>query len=602
MNSLAALCLVTICVQFGQIEDLTPRQIKSILKESNERFEKRHPIHYEFESTYSLVGGPESEVASFGSRREGEVRYDGKRVETFHANERWEKKTKSYRPSTKEHSVSYRDRSIGLRTFLDRGHEQAFTIKAKLHDEIRPDMSGWFLDGVVVGSDHYTELLLQASDLEGNTETLDDGALYFRIHGNTPKGPMTAWFTTTKPTLTRRVQFGTNWEYASELNGLDRATIDMSVSTYREIAGVIVPTEGTIVTTYFSSGQEEAADKQIVSRRMNISLKPDFKAMGAFEFTLEEDTNVANYDDPEERYIWKNGALTAAPKAPQRAPTLTASARRKPLSERYVDLDWWKPFVEAYAPNTDNAVRLIPQPRPDSGSSLLRELQSDRPGMVSFIHWDSGTMVNLGMRVSTTGPGDCTVVELLTSLLGENLSSFRFPDDLNSVLVVGDWSVERDATTEEKIASFQNVLQNLGHDITFKSVTENRTVIMVEGTPTYNPLPKRPNGEGLYLYGDEFGGAPVTKMHGNNLGKITEALENYTRVPVVDDTTNLSAIKRTSIVVVMESAEMEKGEAETEAGAKKLDLILENLSLQTSLKLQREKRTLKYWDISYKKE
>ena len=52
----------------------------------------------------------------------------------------------------------------------------------------------------------------------------------------------------------------------------------------------------------------------------------------------------------------------------------------------------------------------------------------------------------------------------------------------------------------------------------------------------------------------------------------------------------------------MESAEMEHGEAETEAGAKKLDLILENLSLQTSLNLQREKRTITYWVVGYEKE
>lgn len=75
-----------------------------------------------------------------------------------------------------------------------------------------------------------------------------------------------------------------------------------------KIGGLFIPISGTV--THESAFRDGSTHRnRYVFKRRNISLAPDFEALGAFKMEIPRNTVVYDTDTPDTRYRWKNGRL-----------------------------------------------------------------------------------------------------------------------------------------------------------------------------------------------------------------------------------------------------------------------------------------------------
>ncbi len=316
--------IALIVVSVGQISsDLAANtidndELMSILRAESARFHDRPSLLFRFESEYNLDEGNVGPMASLGETRSGEIRWGGDRVESFltdeiyNPNSEWANKH-GYIPARKEHRVWKDGRTLGLREFVEpgfKGSSQPFTTEMKFHHRASPDLSGWFVDGVFVDSDHFSDLLLEAPDLEGIVEVSDGGQTLYRVVGSTSKGLMTVWLDAEAPHLLRRARFEASPSYVSALGDVDEVAIDVSAVGYTEVDGVLLAEEGVALYSYTLSSTGKRLKKKIATNRSEFSINPDFDNLDAFRIDFPENTIIHNWDVISLRYIWKRGELS----------------------------------------------------------------------------------------------------------------------------------------------------------------------------------------------------------------------------------------------------------------------------------------------------
>lgn len=281
-----------------------------ILSELEARFQQRPASVYRFRSEYDLVSGKPGLNASLSEFREGEIRLAHNRVETFWRDTKWLESYEDYFP-VRDYRYVWKDGTgVGLRTFLpaprnERTREEAFTTHVQRQDSIRPDLAGWFADGVFMDSDHYSTVLLQSTVLAA----VEDENGFIRISGKTEYGLLEVWITTGAQKSLSRARLSVAPEFVRKSQGLSAAVFEFEVLESREIEGHLFPIEALATYRYELNDGEEPMIKSIRTRRSDYQIRPDFEAMNAFEIDLPNGTVLISYDVPSNKYVWQDGRV-----------------------------------------------------------------------------------------------------------------------------------------------------------------------------------------------------------------------------------------------------------------------------------------------------
>lgn len=288
--------------------DLSPN---AILEDELARFQHRPPSRIVFKSEYSLAAGKENDLATKGEFRTGEIRYDGSRLELVYFDDFWDQDNQEFVLARDGNQVWHDGRALGVRNFRSLGrepHSQYYTTKSMLHDSVRPDMNGWFADGVLVGSSHYAEQLLKADNISITAEKFNEREL-FRIEGDTSDGHLTVWLDSISPNLLRKASFVANNSFVAAETDLAGVALDIEVTGYAIIGNTPIATQASAVYSYRLAGQSELIKKVVRVERNSVEIEPDFSQLRAFEFEIPENEEVRDYDFDDTLYIWRGKKL-----------------------------------------------------------------------------------------------------------------------------------------------------------------------------------------------------------------------------------------------------------------------------------------------------
>jgi hypothetical protein len=283
---------------------------RGLLERIESRFLETRAFRVEFEARYRLAYGDVGPHASKAENSRGEIRLDGDRLEVIRRDEKLDEPSGAFVPVREEHFVWNDGRGIGLRRFVaGRSSEQAFTTLAKFHDAVRPDMIGWFADGIVIHSEHFSTTLLAADSLQAVREAGDNGEALVHFSGETRYGAFEAWVTVNDPSLLRKIKFVATPEYAATLVDVDGVTIAVAITRYETIDGRSLPAAAEAVYSHEIPGAGRI-DKAIAVERHEYEIAPDWVSLQAFRVPLADGTHVVDYDDAEIRHVWRGGMLT----------------------------------------------------------------------------------------------------------------------------------------------------------------------------------------------------------------------------------------------------------------------------------------------------
>ena len=168
------------------------------------------------------------------------------------------------------------------------------------------------LFGKMGGNSNYSIADLLGSDtnlhLRPDTEPIR-GNLCYVLEGITKYGRITAWISSDNAynALKWSVEKGPNDLVNDKPAGtiVEKSIYEFDLVDFHEVNGIIVPKDAYLTTTGKLSfdGKTIARYTYQISQ---VSLKPDFKALGAFTPNVPEGTRVKLLEVPGVRYVWRN--------------------------------------------------------------------------------------------------------------------------------------------------------------------------------------------------------------------------------------------------------------------------------------------------------
>lgn len=182
------------------------------------------------------------------------------------------------------------------------------------------------------------------------------------------------------------------------------------------------------------------------------------------------------------------------------------------------------------------------------------------------------------------------------------MKSFEYdgPEELFSIELPGDWIIRDEVTQKVKLKALEQLIaEELSRTIQFEKRTVERRVIVATGSFKFHPLPAADNSNRVYMFSDKFepnagGGGGTAESVAEFLG----TLGNRVGVPVIDET---EAPREMNIVYNHHRSAYLSKLTNIEEKAKKLQMLLANLTKQTELQFRIQKRPVEVWFITEKK-
>lgn len=363
---------------------LSKERALEILSRQSEMFRGRPPYSMRFETTSELDDKEGVAPNSFRARWEGQINNDGERVEVLQT--MWTQRVESapMLPGTKQHF--FRD-SAGTRTHTS-GLDEQGEVKprrvagpgetiisidgttsrdTRLHHDIRPDSVGWFADGVLIDSEHFSETLLRTPDLSAALEDRPGEGRLMRLEGTTQYGHLRIWLSDEDPPSFRSAEFKSSPDFYADDQHVKRQDFSVQVLESDVVDGIPVVTKAVRVNDYTRPEGEHFRTTHTVTRS-EIRFHPDFEAIGAFQFQFPEGGMIFDLDLRGVRYRVVNGELT--PIVDERAQA--AIARLVEQSE---------PSSQVGAAAGEREPAILGQSQPDAAESPT-ETQGEEPPSV----------------------------------------------------------------------------------------------------------------------------------------------------------------------------------------------------------------------------
>jgi hypothetical protein len=170
-------------------------------------------------------------------------------------------------------------------------------------------MNGWFADGVIFDSDHFSTQLLDAEDLTWGTGVAQTAGNQLRLRGTVDAGTIEVWLDAEPPHLFRRGRFDAGAGLLADLNDLDGVSIEVEVTSYTRIGDKFYPEEAIALYQFDHTNETTLLEKLVTTKRLDTTENPDFEAMGAFQLGFVNGAVIKSYDKPYLTYLWEDDEL-----------------------------------------------------------------------------------------------------------------------------------------------------------------------------------------------------------------------------------------------------------------------------------------------------
>ncbi|MHC4476351.1 MAG: HEAT repeat domain-containing protein, partial [Planctomycetota bacterium] len=260
---------------------------------------------------------------------------------------------------------------------------------------------------------------------------------------------------------------------------------------------------------------------------------------------------------------------------------------------------WRERFDEVYRLDDGQILKRIAPPFIPERAEYYRHEHSGQASAIAeppdyfTFHWDAA-LVNWGLGF--TG-GERPLEAVLKHNLSMGRDAFEGPEELLEIDVQGDWIVRKDSSMEQRLEALEKILEDeTGRGIRFIKRRIEREVIVAGGRYRFRGLPGKGRNDVVYMYSDIFdidsgGGGGTAK----SVSEFLAALANRVGVPVIDRTE--SSGDNTIVYDHHRSSYLGKVTDELER-AKKLEMLLANLTKQTDLQFKISAEPVEIWFVT----
>jgi hypothetical protein len=260
---------------------------------------------------------------------------------------------------------------------------------------------------------------------------------------------------------------------------------------------------------------------------------------------------------------------------------------------------WRERFDEIYRLDDGQILRRIAPPFIPERAEYYRHKHSHQASAISeppdffTFHWD-GALVNWGLGF--TG-GERPLDAVLRHNLSMGRDTFEGPEELLEIDVQGDWIVRKDSSVEQRLEALEKILEDeTGREIRFVKRRVEREVIVAGGRYRFRGLPGKGRHGVVYMYSDIFD--PDSGGGGGTAESVSEflaALANRVGVPVIDRTESSGNNK--IVYDHHRSSRLDRVTDELDR-AKKLEMLLANLTKQTDLQFKISTEPVEIWFVT----
>ena len=188
--------------------------------------------------------------------------------------------------------------------------------------------------------------------------------------------------------------------------------------------------------------------------------------------------------------------------------------------------------------------------------------------------------------------GDRTLSDVLRRSLNLRADEFEGPEALCTLNVPGDWIVRTNADKADLLHALANILRDeLKQSIQFEKQSTEREVIIVSGRYEHHPLPDYPKSAAVHFYVDQLNEPGSGGGGSGTMGEMLAQLGNLIHERVINE------VQVPEGTILVWRNEQPSQFMNLEKDPARVDLLLENLSRQTSLQFRKEKRKVDIWTL-----
>ena len=319
---------------------------------------------------------------------------------------------------------------------------------------------------------------------------------------------------------------------------------------------------------------------QIQDARVSEASIPSFKRMKSIKRVLLSGDQI--YDD-----------LLAALRA-----ALPDCEIHDPQQGRYPPPAWRKKFNAVYRLEDGEVLRRVAPPFIPQRMDYYRHEHASQaeaiprgPDYMTF-HWDK-KLKHWGMGFTN----DLSVRAVLHHTL--KLESFEYedPDGILSIQLPGDWIVRKTAPHTERLKALENILKDeLGEAIRFEQRTVERDVIVASGKFAHNPLSDVEDQRSIHMFAAKYDSDGHAGHSEATVAELLRHVGDFVSQRVIDETESTG---QEEIEIRFHDLKRLRQPATAPAErARLLNLLLENLSKQTSLQFRLERRNVNVWFVT----
>ncbi len=187
-----------------------------------------------------------------------------------------------------------------------------------------------------------------------------------------------------------------------------------------------------------------------------------------------------------------------------------------------------------------------------------------------------------------------SVVDILRAVMLLDQGRFEGPQEVLDLEVPGDWIVHKNVGEAQLLGALEKILGEMGHPIRFQFREVERDVVVVSGKFRFDPLPDVQD-ERICIFAEYRDNSRI-QTHGADVGDLLRKLADQTGFIVADET-QATGVESLDIESAHKLSALRNRKVPIEKRTRLMNLVLANLSKQTSLQFALERRKVGVWFV-----
>ena len=255
-----------------------------------------------------------------------------------------------------------------------------------------------------------------------------------------------------------------------------------------------------------------------------------------------------------------------------------------------VGTEWREEFDEIYSLKENQVLKWIDPSFIELRQKTLNESNDQKGYPYTSFQWSDRLHINESRPFFKK----VTLKTILEEILGFSRFDYFGPDELLTIEIPGDWIVRKGASKDEILHELERIIPESGQLFHFEKRQIVRDVLVVKGVFQFKPLSGTFNDTGIHVFSDKLDN---DERGGGGQGSLRQFLSQLGSVVLDRQIVDQAKSNDVQIAWYWHLSGFLKKLPEGPDKTSKFDLLLNNLSRQTSLGFSKERQPVDVWYI-----